>query len=160
MSYAINVCVFSGRIPESDKIKYAFSYYPGSENKRSYFTGKLSIPTRKENKDDPYPKTMLMTFKAWGNQADFINNYFKPGDYVMIKGEMDETERTETEDGKQIWPEKYIIVQDIIHQRGSAREDASSVNTVSVTSAPKKSTTPPMKRPNLGGSGFKLKPPF
>ena len=81
-----NVCTFVGRIPTTDKIRYAYS--EAGESGRSRMNGAFSVKRNYKAKDEQYYKEDLINFVAFGTQADFMHNYIKRGDTISVIGSL------------------------------------------------------------------------
>ena len=81
-----NVCTFVGRIPTTDKIRYAYS--EAGESGRSRMNGAFSVKRSYKAKDEQYYKEDLINFVAFGAQADYMHNYVKRGDTVAVSGSL------------------------------------------------------------------------
>ena len=91
-----NNCTFVGRIPDTDKIKY--NYVEGNENKKSYIKGALSVRRSYKPKDAQYYPEDLISFTAFGVNADYMHSYVPRGSTVVISGSL-QVDTVEGDDG-------------------------------------------------------------
>ena len=84
---SMNVVILQGRFPASDK--FDFKYIQGEEGgKRSYFRGTLSVDQNFVQKGQKYPDSDLINIRAFGQVADRIAKFFRPGDNILINGQL------------------------------------------------------------------------
>lgn len=96
---AFNNCNFIGRIPNHEAFK--IDYRPGDQQngqyqhnngqqqaKRSYYRATLSVRRAIKGKDDNYYKEDLIPIVAFGQQADFMNQYVQRGMNIAVSGSL------------------------------------------------------------------------
>lgn len=98
MVNAYNNCNFVGRIPTSEKIRYEYTEATNEKGTNSRMSGYLSVKASTKKKDEDFYPEYLIPFVAFGNEADFMNNYIQRGTTVALNGEL-QVNRREDEDG-------------------------------------------------------------
>lgn len=95
---SFNNCTFIGRIPNHEAFK--IDYRPGDQpaghqyqqgqqqGKRSFYKATLSVKRAIKGKDDNYYKEDLIPITAFGQQADFMNQYVQRGMNLAVSGSL------------------------------------------------------------------------
>ena len=78
----LDVTVERGRIPNFENAIY---YKEGEGDKKSFASFKLALSTGIKD-ENGYYKERIITAKAWGPTADFLNKYYKAGDLITVEG--------------------------------------------------------------------------
>ena len=123
----------------TENAQYNYMYRPAADNKKSFlaFTVSVMRPFSQKNDQGFYPRDFF-SFKAFGAQADFINNNFKPGDPIQVEGyEVMEPGR-EKEDGTKYAPRKvtYVTSIDFVTNRRENNGESHKAATTTTASAP------------------------
>ena len=88
----MNKVILSGNIiGNTEKAPKMMTYFKGDENKKSvmnFFVSTL-IPHAKKDDEGHYPSE-LHAVKAFGQNADFINQYFTGGSAITLEGYLKE----------------------------------------------------------------------
>ena len=116
-----NNFVLTGFFPKSDKI--TIKYEPGVEGgKKSYMFGKISVRRNFKDKETGKYKYDLLPFKAFGQRADYINNYVHRGDLIQLTGELQMGENRQAADGSVIYGQVELLVEEasILHSDTAA----------------------------------------
>lgn len=145
----LNMVILQGRFPASDKFK--FEYKKGEEGgKHSYFRGSLSVDRNYKAKDQKYYDSDVFEVRAFGFTADNIHQFFKPGDNILVRGELVQPEPYEDQNGDRVFPKVYVNIREFQFTRGNERHDDKEA-TISEPAAT--STTPSVNASNpFGGS--------
>ena len=131
----MNKVILSGNIiGNTDKAPKMITYFKGDENKKSvmnFFVSTL-IPHAKKDDEGHYPSE-LHAVKAFGQNADFINQYFTGGSAITLEGYLKEEKGDSKDDGTKYPDRTYTIVESVEFPpaaRGKAKEGgaASSSN--------------------------------
>ena len=139
----MNKVILSGNIiGNTDKAPKMMTYFKGDENKKSvmnFFVSTL-IPHTKKDDEGHYPSE-LHAVKAFGQNADFINQYFTGGSAITLEGYLKEEKGDAKDDGTKYPDRTYTIVESVEFPpaaRGKAKE--SSVNPSASAPAKKAAT--------------------
>ena len=145
----MNKVILSGNIiGNTDKAPKMITYFKGDENKKSvmnFFVSTL-IPHAKKDDEGHYPSE-LHAVKAFGQNADFINQYFTGGSAITLEGYLKEEKGDSKDDGTKYPDRTYTIVESVEFPpaaRGKAKEGGVASSS---TSAPAKKAT--AKKPGL-----------
>lgn len=126
----MNKVIMDGYIlPNSEKNPKMFQYIAGTDSKRSMLTFRLSVqrPFAKKDENGYYP-TDIFTFRTWGATADFINNYFKPGDPIIVSGYNSVDQGGERDDGTRYPAFYYVRVEEAFFPLKSRNGGSSNGN--------------------------------
>ena len=110
---ALNKVVEQGRIPFDLKV------FNEGDDKKAVVMGQISVRRNFKKADEEYYPEDLLDFKAFGAQANFINQYFSKGSNVILEGELRRNENYE-KDGETVYGSMYIHVTGVHFQNGSA----------------------------------------
>lgn len=143
----MNKVILSGNIiSNTEKAPKMITYFKGDENKKSvmnFFVSTL-IPHAKKDDEGHYPSE-LHAVKAFGQNADFINQYFTGGSAITLEGYLKEEKGDVKDDGTKYPDRTYTIVESVEFPpaaRGKAKESgtvSSSAATPAKKTAAKKS---------------------
>lgn len=78
----LNVCVLMGRLTHSPELKTL------KESGKNVLKFNLAI-NRPKRKDTDEQRTDFVDCVAWEKTAEFINRYFKKGDAIIVKGQLE-----------------------------------------------------------------------
>ena len=139
----MNKVILSGNIiGNTEKAPKMMTYFKGDENKKSvmnFFVSTL-IPHAKKDDEGHYPSE-LHAVKAFGQNADFINQYFTGGSAITLEGYLKEEKGDAKDDGTKYPDRTYTIVESVEFPpaaRGKAKEGGAVSS--SVTTPAKKAT--------------------
>lgn len=139
----MNKVILSGNIiGNTEKAPKMMTYFKGDENKKSvmnFFVSTL-IPHAKKDDEGHYPSE-LHAVKAFGQNADFINQYFTGGSAITLEGYLKEEKGDTKDDGTKYPDRTYTIVESVEFPpaaRGKAKEGGAVSS--SVTTPAKKAT--------------------
>lgn len=148
----MNKIIISGNIVgNSEKAPKMYTYYKGNDDKKSVvnFFVSVIIPHTKKEENGYYPSD-LHPVKAFGQNADFINQFFTNGSAVSIEGYLKQERGSLKEDGTRYPDHTYIIVDSVefppMH-RGQAKEGNPSGTQAYASPAAARKT--PTKKPAL-----------
>lgn len=79
----LDTTVLRAKIPNFEN---AIMYKAAEGEKKAFIRLKLSISTGIKDEETGYYKERIITAKAFGATADFINNYYKSGDFITLDG--------------------------------------------------------------------------
>lgn len=128
---SMNVVILQGRFPASDK--FDFKYIQGEEGgKRSYFRGTLSVDQNFVQKGQKYPDSDLINIRAFGQVADRIAKFFRPGDNILINGQLRHDKPYQDESGQTHQGSLYVIVDNFQFQYANEKHENNSVGQQSV----------------------------
>ena len=139
---SLNNVTLNGRIPH-----FEARYTAGEGDKTSFMNWAVSVQRDRKPADAQYYPEDLINIKAFGGTADFINNYFKAGDGIVIVGRIQKDEDYTDKEGNQQKGQLYVLVEKAMFQAGRA-----SGGDEGTPSAPKAATRggapkPPTKAP-------------
>lgn len=104
-----------GYFPKSEKIK--ITYNQGQEGgKKSYMFGKISVRRSFKTENEDGTKSYhydLIPFKAFGQRADYINNFVKRGDIIALDGELQMGENRTGTDGNVVYGQLEFMVDEV-----------------------------------------------
>lgn len=75
----MNKIILSGNICKDIEVKYY--------NDRKFIKNSIGVRRDFKNKDGEY-ESDFFNFSVWGNQAEFLSNYAKKGDKILICGKL------------------------------------------------------------------------
>lgn len=130
----LNMVILQGRFPASDKFKFDYKKGEG-DGKHSYFRGSLSVDRNYKSKDQKYYDSDIFELRAFGMTADNIHNYFKPGDNILVRGELVQPEPYENKEGVRVFPNVYVNVREFQFTRGNDKTDTAKQQTTETTKA-------------------------
>lgn len=124
----VNKVVFQGRLTKDIEVKST-----PSGNNVANFTLANNKPY---NKDHDHPESNFINFVAWGKTADFISNYFKKGDQMVVSGRLDSRNWEDQSGSKRV--SVSVIVEEVhfcerkTNNTDSSADSVNSVNDVLV----------------------------
>lgn len=137
----LDVSIIRAKIPNFENAIY---YKPAEGDKKSFINVKLAISTG--IKEGDYYKERIITAKAFGGTADFLNKYYQTGDYITVEGKYIDGQDYE-KDGEIVKAMPELMISSI-HGFPRRKEDGESNNSKS-----------PAKKTPLGASkGLNTKP--
>lgn len=145
---SLNQVTLNGRVPH-----FEARYTAGEGEKKSFMNWAVSVQRDRKPADAQYYPEDLINIKAFGGQADFINNYFKAGDGIIIVGRIQKDEDYTDKDGNQQKGQLYVLVEKAMFQAGRA-SGGDGEGTTSTPKAP--AAKPGAPKPPAGAPG---KPP-
>ena len=144
----MNKVILSGNIiGNTDKAPKMITYFKGDENKKSvmnFFVSTL-IPHAKKDDEGHYPSE-LHAVKAFGQNADFINQYFTGGSAITLEGYLKEEKGDSKDDGTK-YPDRTYTIVESVEFPPAARGKAKEGGAVSSNAAPAKKAA--AKKPGL-----------
>ena len=157
--------IIRAKIPNFEN---AITYKAAEGDKKSFARIKLSISTGVKDEETGYYKERIISAKAFGGTADFLNNYYKSGDFITLDGKYQDGQDYE-KDGEVVKAMPELLISNIYGfprkkdyaeggKTGTKKATASSKPTVK---APGKPAAAPGKAPGkpvskLGAPGKKL----
>ena len=112
MANPANVCLFTGRIPTTDKLKYEF-HDGGAESRLHRMAGCISVRRNFKKKDEQYYPEDLIFFTAFGTTAKYLNDYVKRGDTVQMVGSLEKSDDWVDKDGNSHSGNFYLKVESV-----------------------------------------------
>lgn len=103
-----NVVILTGRIPNTDKIKYEFTQ--GEETSKNRLNGYVSVRRSYKKKDEPYYKEDLLKFVAFGQTATYLSNTVNKGDMIQLVGSIEVSDNWIDENNVTHYGQPYIKV--------------------------------------------------
>lgn len=103
--------IFDGHIiPNTENSQNNYRYFPANGDKKSFISFKVSTrrPFAKKSDKGYYP-TDIIPCKAFGATADFVNEYFKPKDPIIVSGSFS-YEQGGTKDDGTTYPNRMVIM--------------------------------------------------
>lgn len=157
--------VVRAKIPNFEN---AITYKAAEGDKKAFARVKLSISTGVKDEETGYYKERIITAKAFGGTADFLNNYYKSGDFITIDGKYQDGQDYE-KDGEVIKAMPELLINNIhgFPRRKEEAEGATKTGSKKASApskpgkAPSKPAAAPGKAPakpasKLGAPGKKL----
>ena len=91
----------------------ATKFYTGTESKKSVLISQIGVAV---GKDETTGKKTYnwFPFKAFGNTADLINQYVKPGSYVELEGFMAMNQQYTDQSGTVHYPTMYLCATNFL----------------------------------------------
>lgn len=142
-----NLCIFTGVIPTSDKIRYEY-YKDESYSRMNVF---LNVRRNWKKKDDEYYANDLIKFVAFGPSANYLNEYVERGNTIQLVGSIEKEDDYE-KDGEKRYGQLYLKVDSV----SKIRTGDDGKNTT--TQTPKLSMSSATNKPKL--SSFNTKSTF
>ena len=103
-----NVVILTGRIPQTDKIKYEFT--SGEDVSKNRLNGYVSVRRAYKKKDEQYYKEDLLKFVAFGQTATYLSNNANKGDTVQLVGSIEVSDNWVDENNVTHYGQPYIRV--------------------------------------------------
>ena len=114
MSNPCNVCVLTGKIPTTDKIRY--DYTDNAENiSRCRMNGYVNVRRNYKKKDEQYYPNDLIKFVVFGPSAKYMNQYVSRGDTVQMTGSIEKEDDFE-KDGQKFYGQLVLVVDSVSKQ--------------------------------------------
>lgn len=109
----MNQVILTGNIVgNTDNNQKLYTYYKGSETKKSVLNFLVSVKRPFGKKDDNgYYPSDLWAVKAFGPQADFIDQYYNAGDAISLTGYLAVDKGGEKDDGTKYPDRIYVCLQ-------------------------------------------------
>ena len=79
----LDVTVVRAKIPNFEN---AIMYKEAEGDKKAFAIIKLALSTGIKDEETGYYKERIVTGKVFGAAADFLNNYYKAGDFITLEG--------------------------------------------------------------------------
>lgn len=133
----LDVTVLRAKIPNFDN---AITYKKGEDGKKSFARVKLAISTGVKNEETGFYNERIITAKVFGPTADFLNTYYKAGDFITVEGKYQDAQDYE-KDGEIVKAMPELLINNI---HGFARRNEES----SEGKTSKKTTSAPSKAPS------------
>lgn len=111
---SLNTVILNGKLPHFDGTHKA-----AEGEKKAFLSWAVSVQRDYKPADAQYYPEDLINFKAFGPTADFINNYFKQGDGIVITGRLQRDEDYE-KDGQTIKGQLSVLVEKAMFQAGKS----------------------------------------
>ena len=106
----LDLTVLRAKIPNFDN---AINYKAAEGEKKAFVRLKLSISTGIKDEETGYYKERIVTAKAFGQTAEFINNYYKNGDYITLDGKYVDGQDYENNDGELVKAMPELIINNV-----------------------------------------------
>lgn len=130
----LDVSVIRAKIPNFEN---AISYKPAQGDKKAFVRVKLAISTGIKDEETGYYKERIVTGKAFGATADFLNNYYKNGDFITLEGRYADGQDYE-KDGEIVKSMPELLINNV-HGFARRKEEAEGTTT---KAAPAKKAAP------------------
>lgn len=145
---SLNSIVLNGSIPHFDPNTY--NQGDGDQNK-SFLSWAISVQRNFKKQDEQYYPSDLINFKAFGPKADFIMNYFKQGDGIILTGRLQrDDDYIDQNTGETKKGQLFVLVETANFPVGKSNGEDSE-GTTTANNSPKNTQSAPPKRPPLGG---------
>lgn len=145
---SLNMIALNGKIPH-----FEGKYTAGEGEKKSFLSWAVSVQRDRKPADAQYYPEDLINFKAFAGTADFINNFFKAGQGIVITGRLQRDEDYVDKEGNTQKGQVYVLVEKAMFQAGK-EVGAEGGNTTSKTGGPGKPPAALGKGP-VGAPGAK-----
>ena len=151
---SLDTTVIRGKIPNFDN---AIMYKAGEDGKKSFARIKLAISTGIKDEETGYYKERIITAKVFGATADFVNNYYKAGDFITVDGKYQDGQDYE-KDGEMIKAMPELLINNVhgFPRRKEDEDNKSSKKSSAPKTAPGKG---PAKTPGKLGTSTGPKTP-
>lgn len=126
-----NVVTLTGRIPQTDKIKYEFT--SGEDVSKNRLNGYVSVRRAYKKKDEQYYKEDLLKFVAFGQTATYLSNNANKGDTVQLVGSIEVSDNWVDENNVTHYGQPYIRVDAGTKVYGASDNRATTNNTTSTS---------------------------
>lgn len=150
---SLNKVILNGKLPRFDG-----AYKAGEGDKKSFLAWSISVKRDFKPEGAQYYPEDLLRFKAFGPKADFINNFFKQGDGLVLVGKLQVEDDYEDKDGNQVKGQMVIMVEDVMFAEGTTKSDDSDSSSKSAPKAAPGKPAPgkpapkaPVGRPGVPG---------
>ena len=145
---SLNTIALNGKIPN-----FEARYTAGEGDKTSFMNYAISVKRDRKKADEQYYPEDLINIKAFGGTADFINNYFKPKDGIIIVGRLQRDDDYE-KDGQTVKGQLYVLVEKASFPEGKANVGDGEKAASKPAGGPGKPPAAPGKGP-VGAPGAK-----
>lgn len=148
----LDVTVLKAKIPNFEN---AIFFKPAEGDKKAFASVKLAISTG--IKEGDYYKERIITAKAFGGTASFLEEYYTNGDFITVEGKYIDGEDYE-KDGEMVKGQPVFIINSI-HGFPQRKDDSNNNSNSSTGQASKKTLGTPGKKlsgTKLGGGLKKL----
>lgn len=127
MSNPCNVCVLTGKIPTTDKIRY--DYTDNAENvSRCRMNGYINVRRNYKKKEEQYYPNDLIKFVVFGPSAKYMNQYVERGDTVQMTGSLEKEDDFE-KDGQKFYGQLVLVVDSVSKQYDAPNDNNNGNNT-------------------------------
>ena len=116
--------------------------------KKAFVRLKLSISTGIKDEETGYYKERIVTAKAFGQTAEFINSYYKNGDYITLDGKYVDGQDYENNDGELVKAMPELIINNVYGF--PKRKDEEETKTSKASTKP--SIKPTANKPKLNAT--------
>lgn len=140
---SMNKVMLQARLPFDLEIKN------GGDEAKAVLQFTASVKRNYKKEGDKYYPEDLITCKAFGKTAIFINTYFKKGSNLIVEGELRRDDDYE-KDGNKVKGQMYVNVG----QGGAHFVDGAKDSGDSNEKAPAKAATPAPAKPAAGANPF------
>ena len=142
---ALNKVILQARIPFDLEIKN------GDDEKRAFLGFSVSVRRNYKPEGEEYYPEDLLYCKAFGKTAQFINDYFKKGDHLLIEGELRRDEDYTDDDGNERKGQMYvhIIPGGVQFQNGNSDGGSSRSSSTKKTTSKSSATKSPIAKKRL-----------
>lgn len=130
----LDVSVIRAKIPNFEN---AIIYKKGEGDKKSFAIVKLAISTGIKDESTGFYKERIVTGKVFGATADFLNNYYKAGDFITVEGKYADAQDYE-KDGQMVKAMPELIINNV-HGFPRRNEESSENKSSKKSTAPGKS---------------------
>lgn len=113
---SLNKVILNGRLP-----RFEGTYKAGEGDKKSFLAWNISVKRDFKPEGAQYYPEDLIRFKAFGPKADFINNFFKQGDGLVIVGKLQVEDDYEDKDGNTQKGQTVVMVEDVMFAEGTTK---------------------------------------
>lgn len=129
----MNLYTFTGNIGQDPK------FFPEADGKKARVSFSMAVRNsgrKKEDGSDPAPKWVNVT--AWGQTANYVNQYLKKGSRVLVSGQLSWGEFTHKESGQPVETTDCAAtsVEGFAAAEGAGKTTAAASNAVADDSIP------------------------
>lgn len=135
-----NVVVVTGRIPNTDKIKYEFTQ--GEDTSKNRLNGYVSVRRAYKKKDEQYYKEDLLKFVAFGQTATYLSNNANKGDTIQLVGSIEVSDNWVDENNVTHYGQPYIRVDTGTKVYGASDNRVANNNATATASTAHTSSVP------------------
>lgn len=140
----LNVVTIQGRIPKIDH-----KYIKGDgNNKKSFYMGLLSVRRNYKGKDQEYYQDDLISIKAFGPNADFLENHFPVGSELIVNGQLMKDDDYEDSNGNKRYGQLYVLINQVYFCGSSDNSNSTKNNSTNNKKSASKSNNSPFGQKN------------
>ena len=127
---SLNKFIANGKLPHFDG-----TFKPAEGDKKAFLSWAVSVKRDFKPEGAQYYPEDLIPFKAFGPKAEFINNFFKKGNGLIITGRLQRDEDYTDKDGNLQKGQLFLLVEDVTFAEGSKNSEEGATQQASSASS-------------------------